>query len=462
MLRCQHSCMASSDFMQRLASHFEAGRLDSESFEAIKSFEQPEPTSLVIGSVMPPGTKEPEVEMNHPGIKDHAMRFALGSAAATGATMVLFGVGFLCMLLSGEVVSEEILLVIGFGMTAVAAMYSFKFQFEGKAEIFINEARVILVGVGGLISWMSVMWWMDISHLETFGPHNVGFWLPLLVIVVFTTHLARRVEARLTYVASWIMWFFPFAQAINQPNDGSIFICCSLIFLVLLREIFMEWYDENRKASMGVQAMFHVFTASIFVWFLFFFFVDATNLGDDEAGMYYFTFFLLVWVVLKEQHSKHFESRYYPGTSLNKAWFGLPALFVFFTGLPLAAAFSWVDYFDLENIKTIAGTIEISWFIASAVNILLGLQMYCWNFNPSSFKTSLTQPAGFTGGLFFTMAFVWFIFGISIWLEDLAVFVFLPLGILVLFMGTKKLVDSGAKDFQTLEIHDDGAVLEEA
>ena len=99
--------MASSDFMQRLASHFEAGRLDSESFEAIKAFEQPEPTSLVIGSVMPPGTKEPEVEMNHPGIKDHAMRFALGSAAATGATMVLFGVGFLCMLLSGEVVSAK-------------------------------------------------------------------------------------------------------------------------------------------------------------------------------------------------------------------------------------------------------------------------------------------------------------------------------------------------------------------
>ena len=32
----------------------------------------------------------------------------------------------------------------------------------------------------------------------------------------------------------------------------------------------------------------------------------------------------------------------------------------------------------------------------------------------------------------------------------------------MLFMGTKKLVDSGAKDFQTLEIHDDGAVLEEA
>ncbi len=40
------------------------------------------------------------------------------------------------------------------------------------------------------------------------------------------------------------------------------------------------------------------------------------------------------------------------------------------------------------------------------------------------------------------MAFVWFIFGAVDFLEDLAGYLFLPLGLLVLLIGTKRLIRS--------------------
>jgi hypothetical protein len=54
------------------------------------------------------------------------------------------------------------------------------------------------------------------------------------------------------------------------------------------------------------------------------------------------------------------------------------------------------------------------------------------------------------------MAFVWFIFGAVDFLEDLAGYLFLPLGLLVLLIGTKRLIGSSdsspEKDGQLVDL----------
>jgi hypothetical protein len=60
------------------------------------------------------------------------------------------------------------------------------------------------------------------------------------------------------------------------------------------------------------------------------------------------------------------------------------------------------------------------------------------------------------------MAFIWFLILISDWLEDNAVFVFLPLGVFILFMGTKKLIAAGESNEISKAEHHVNMILEEA
>ena len=118
--------MDSSEFVNRLSFHVDAGRLDSKSFESIKSFEEQQPISQVFGNISGVESSQAPVaeastvgheEASNFNLTDHAMRIALGSAAATGATMILFGVGFLSLLISDNFESihdaEEWLMSIG-------------------------------------------------------------------------------------------------------------------------------------------------------------------------------------------------------------------------------------------------------------------------------------------------------------------------------------------------------------
>ena len=138
--------MDSSEFVERLSFHVDAGRLDSRSYESIKTFEEQRPQTKVVGQIRKvESSQAPGVGVSASGheeatgfiLADHAMRIALGTAAATGATMILFGVGFLSLLLSENfdaiVDAEEWLMSVGFGLLAIASWVSFQRPYSGNA-----------------------------------------------------------------------------------------------------------------------------------------------------------------------------------------------------------------------------------------------------------------------------------------------------------------------------------------
>ena len=468
--------MESSEFVERLSFHKDAGRLDAQSFESIKSFEQQQPESMVFGGISDADPSQAQgssqsatghEEVSNSTFSDHAMRIALGAAAATGATMILFGVGFLSILLSDSFNStddaEEWFMSIGFGLLAIASWVSFRKQYTGKAEIFLNEARIIIFSVSALIAWfMFVEGPIDRGWDEDFGPFNSGVWFPWLVLAVYSTQKARELDTRVTYAATWILGAFPFFSALDAQNETAAFLCAALILGVLLRELFMEWSDVNRKPSTAVQATFNAFAAAVCAWFLVESFDEAFGLHYETAWLIYFSFHLVAWMVWMDVAPRRFGSKTYSGTSINKAWPGLMAVMVFYTGMPLALGFAISDFFNVHNVEFLFGEFELGWLIAFLVHGVMGLQMFGWKFDTLTMKASLTEPSSFTGGVFFVMSFIWFLILISDWLEDNAVFVFLPLGVLILFMGTKKLIAAGEPDEISKAEHQINMILEEA
>ena len=468
--------MDSSEFVDRLSFHVDAGRLDSKSFESIKSFEEQQPISQVFGNISGVESSQAPVaeastvgheEASNFNLTDHAMRIALGSAAATGATMILFGVGFLSLLISENfdsiVDAEEWLMSIGFGLLAIASWVSFRRQYSGKAEIFLNEARIIIFSVSALMAWIMFVdgpagrdWDSD------FGPFNSGLWLPLLALAVYSARKARELDTRVTYAATWIMGAFPFFYALAAQDDTAAFLCAALVLGVLLRELIMEWNDVNRKPSMAVQATFNAFAAAVCAWILVESFDEAFALFYETAWMLYFSFHLVAWMIWMEVAPRRFGSKTYAGTTVNKAWPGVTAVMVFYTGMPLALAFSISDYMDVHHVDFLFGDFELAWLLAFMIHGVMGLQMFGWKFDADKLRTSLTEPSSFTGGVFFVMAFIWFLILISDWLEDNAVFVFLPLGVFILFMGTKKLIAAGESNEISKAEHQVNMILEEA
>jgi hypothetical protein len=468
--------MDSSEFVERLSFHVDAGRLDSRSYESIKTFEEQRPQTLVVGQIRKvESSQAPGVGVSASGheeatgfiLADHAMRIALGTAAATGATMILFGVGFLSLLLSENfdaiVDAEEWLMSVGFGLLAIASWVSFRRHYSGKAEIFLNEARIIIFSVSALMAWIMFVegpggrdWNSD------FGPFNSGLWLPLLALAVYSARKARELDARVTYAATWIMGAFPFFFALGAQDDTAAFLCATLVLGVLLRELFMEWDDGNRKPSMAVQATFNAFAAAVCAWIMVESFDEAFSLFYETAWLIYFSFHLVAWMIWMEVAPQRFGSKTYAGTTVNKAWPGVTAVMVFYTGMPLALAFSISDYMDVHHVDFLFGDFELAWLLAFMIHGVMGLQMFGWKFDADRFKTSLTEPSSFTGGIFFVMAFIWFLILISDWLEDNAVFVFLPLGVFILFMGTKKLIAAGESNEISKAEHHVNMILEEA
>ena len=468
--------MDSSEFVERLSLHVDAGRLDSKFFESIKSFEEQRPTSISFGHISEAESSQaPKAGVPVAGheeatgfvLADHAMRIALGTAAATGATMILFGVGFLSLLISENfdaiVDAEEWLMSIGFGLLAIASWVSFRRQYSGKAEIFLNEARIITFSVSALMAWiMFVEGPGGRDGNSDFGPFNSGLWLPLLALALYSTRKARELDARFTYTATWIMGAFPFFYALNGQDDTAAFLCATLVLGALLRELFVEWDDGNRKPSMAVQATFNAFAAAVCAWILVESFDEAFSVFYETAWMLYFSFHLVAWMIWMEVAPRRFGSKVYAGTTVNKAWPGVSAVMVFYTGMPLALAFSISDYMDVHHVDFLFGDFELAWLLAFMIHGVMGLQMFGWKFDADKLRTSLTEPSSFTGGVFFVMAFIWFLILISDWLEDNAVFVFLPLGVFILFMGTKKLIAAGESDETSKVEHHVNMILEEA
>ena len=64
-------------------------------------------------------------------------------------------------------------------------------------------------------------------------------------------------------------------------------------------------------------------------------------------------------------------------------------------------------------------------------------------------RPSLTQSGTYLGSVFFIMAFVWFIVGIIDFLEEIAGYMLLPMGLIVLFPGTKRLMAGSSSITET-------------
>tara|TARA_B100000767_G_scaffold204685_1_gene191513 strand:+ start:2622 stop:2984 length:363 start_codon:yes stop_codon:yes gene_type:complete len=112
------------------------------------------------------------------------------------------------------------------------------------------------------------------------------------------------------------------------------------------------------------------------------------------------------------------------------------------------------DYSTVEEIGLGGYDISIGYLFGILFHGLMGLQMFGWKAADVVIKPSLTKPGTFAGSVFFIMAFVWFIFGLIDFLEDLAGYIFLPMGLLVLVLGTKRLMtgptpEQGTEDNET-------------
>jgi hypothetical protein len=141
------------------------------------------------------------------------------------------------------------------------------------------------------------------------------------------------------------------------------------------------------------------------------------------------------------RHTTLLTSRRYPNGQ-NKGWITILGLLVFYTGIPLWFGFAFADYIGWEELEVAGFDVYLGFVFGLLVHATMGLQLFGWQAENVVVKPSLTEPGSFAGSVFFLMAFVWFIFGAVDFLEDLAGYLFLPLGLLVLLIGTKRLIGS--------------------
>ena len=113
---------------------------------------------------------------------------------------------------------------------------------------------------------------------------------------------------------------------------------------------------------------------------------------------------------------------------------------VFYTGVPIYTGFEVARTVGVRELTLGEFDLHLGWVYGFIIHVLMGLQMYRWDTAEVVLKPSLTEPRVFIGGVFFVMASVWFIFGSFDFLEDLAAYLFLPLGLLMLFFGTRRLI----------------------
>jgi hypothetical protein len=118
---------------------------------------------------------------------------------------------------------------------------------------------------------------------------------------------------------------------------------------------------------------------------------------------------------------------------------------VFFTGLPLYTGLQISYDFGPDEIGVGDFDLHLFWVYAFIIHALMGLQAFDWKPGDAFVKSSLSEPRSNYGSIFFLMAFIWFVLGGVDFLEDLAAYLFLPLGFLVLVFGTWRLIRSGSK-----------------
>lgn len=423
--------MRNGEFLSQLSGHLEAGRLDEASFNRIQKHELAKSDSASTEE-----NSEP-TQLSNDGaslrFKDNAMRFSLGVVAAIGATLVLIGFGLLASLID-DAIGLDIVTPL-FALVACLAYFAPRLDVSGRAMVFVGEARAIIFGAASMIS---VVWFLgeiiDKSRNENFGPLNIFEWAPTLLVALASIHFARQMEAWVAYCAGWILWFYPMAFAIEQASETYAFICLMVVMGVLFAELWREWFAKDRTPSFAIQAAFHSMMLGIMAWVSLFIFEEAFDNSMLMALLY-----VVGWFVWMKVFPEKFSSRDYSQSSLNTSWPSILGVLVFYTGVPLYAGFTIGDS-TIEEIGIGGFDISSGFLFGILFHGLMGLQMFGWKAANVVIKPSLTEPGTFAGSVFFIMAFVWFIFGLIDFLEDLAGYIFLPMGLLVLVLGTKRLM----------------------
>jgi len=428
-------------FLSRLESHRQAGRVDDASFSRVAEHERSQtksaPDPIVISETHSLGEAESKPAEEGPGLAANSMRFSLGVAAAIGSTLMLVGIGLLASLVDDATGLD--LVIPLFGLLAGLAYFAPKLKVEGRAEVFVGEARSILFGVASMVA---VTWYITVivnkPWDEDFGPLNMFAWGPTLAVAFAAVGFARKMNAWVSYCLSWILWFYPFVFALEGPGSGE-FYSVMIIMAVLSYVMVSEYLDEKRTAGSGIQAAFLGMMWGIMAWFTLEEFDDIAN-NDVILPLAY----ILGWMAVVEAAMRNttlLTSRRYPNGQ-NKGWITILGLLVFYTGIPLWFGFRFAESIGFEELKIAGFDVYLGFVFGLLVHATMGLQLFEWNASSVVVKPSLTAPGTFAGSVFFVMAFVWFIFGAVDFLEDLAGYLFLPLGLVVLVVGTKRLINS--------------------
>lgn len=426
--------MDSEAFLRRLETHRQGRRITDESYASIaaheRNFKVPNPVMIETGTT--------DYIDDGPFLfkKAYNMKFSLGVAAAIGATLILAGTGLLCVLIYDAIQVE--MFFPFFGVITLAAYFAPVSKLEGRAKDFVSEARSILFAVGLLISMLyfliEILEWDDSSDF----PGNLRNLLPLLGVVLFASHFARQMDAYVSHYLSWGLWFVPLAFVFTGSDSDTAF-SLSIVIAALVAEVVWEWLSDTRPSSSGVQATMQGMMLGIIAW------VSLYVYGDWLNNDYIYPVLLLVcWFVVAELTKHQRWARFYP-TGGNKGWLLVLLVLVFFTGLPLHMGFEISDNFGPEEIDIAGFDLELVWVYAFIIHALMGLQAFDWKPGDVVAKPSLSEPRTNYGSIFFLMAFVWFVIGSIDLLEDLAAYIFLPLGILVLAFGTWRLIRSSSK-----------------
>lgn len=450
--------MDADAFLSRLDSHRQAGRVDDASFSRIAEYEKSQKMSAPKAIVIDEGHGASKADFEATGegsqLAANSKRFSLGVAAAIGATLILVGVGLLASLVDDATGLD--LVIPLFGLLAGLAFFAPNLKVEGKAEVFVGEARSILFGVASMVA---VMWYItvivDKPWDEDFGPLNMFAWGPTLAVAFAAVGFARKMNAWVSYCFSWILWFYPFAFAL-EAGSGEFFSVMT-VMAVLSYVMVSEYLDEKRTAGSGIQAAFLGMMWGIMAWFTLEAFDDIAN-NEVILPLAY----ILGWMAVVEAARRYttlLTSRRYPNGQ-NKGWITTLGLLVFYTGIPLWFGFRFAESIGWEELEVAGFDVYLGFVFGLLVHVTMGLQLFGWQAQNVVVKPSLTEPGSFAGSVFFLMAFVWFIFGAVDFLEDLAGYLFLPLGLLVLLIGTKRLIRSS--DSTSPEQNQMNGPLEEA
>ena len=429
-----------TDFLSRLAFHRAAGRLDEASYARILEHESnatiaaydsnPEPLKPVAI-----GSWEADHVEDVPRLfgKAYNLKFGLGVAATLGATLILVGTGLLIALIE----IDELVTPL-FGGIALVAFFAPFSHLEGRAKDFVSEARSILFAAGFLIA---MLWFLfeivEWGETDDF-PDNLLTVLPIIGVALLASHFARQMDAHVSHTFTFVLWFFALGSAFSDSDFGTAF-CLSIIMAALAAEMVLEWLSDTRPSSSGVQAGMQGMMVGIIAWISLFAYEEWLN--ND----YVYPMLLLVgWFVFAELSKNDRWARFYP-TGGNKGWLPILLVLVFFTGLPLYTGFQIADNFGPDDIAIAGFDLHLFWVYAFIIHMLMGLQAFDWKPGEALTKSSLSEPRSNYGGIFFVMAFVWFVIGGVDFLEDLAAYLFLPLGFLVLVFGTWRLIRSSSK-----------------